>query len=136
MVRNWRLLVYFGMVLCVILISSGCRSTAPATQPTGLKIELSPPSTTVGAIELVLTVADSSGKPIENAKVQVVGDMTHAGMAPVTSAVEGGHGAVGKDGKYMLPFTWNMGGDWVLTVKVILPDGTTDTRTFNYTIKN
>ena len=58
------------------------------------------------------------GEAVNDAVVEVEGNMTHPGMAPLTARVEGG-----ENGLYRLPFTWSMGGDWVLTVVARLPDG-------------
>jgi hypothetical protein len=58
---------------------------------------------------------------VEGASVEVVGDMTHAGMEPVIS-----------DAPMVDPglhrtdaFRFTMAGDWILTVTATLPDGAT-----------
>ncbi len=60
------------------------------------------------------------GSPVEGAEVRVVGDMAHAGMAPVeATATASDDGVYRSDG-----FVFSMAGDWVLTVDVTYPDGT------------
>jgi len=57
---------------------------------------------------------------VSGAEVVVTGDMTHAGMEPVTApAPEVETGLYRTEG-----FEFNMAGDWLLTTEVTLPDGT------------
>jgi uncharacterized protein (DUF2141 family) len=124
---NLNLYRIFALLL-VVFVVAGCR--AQATQSTGnLDITLEPPTTKTGQVTLTLIVKDPQGRPVDNAKLDIVGDMTHAGMTPVNGKIEGG-----KDGRYSVPFEWTMGGDWILTVKATLPDGSVTTKTFNLSI--
>ena len=61
------------------------------------------------------------------------GDMTHAGMQPVSGVAEQG---TGSNGEYRVPFYWTMGGDWIVTVNVKLVSGETYTKTFDFTVGN
>lgn len=73
----------------------------------------------VGPAQIVVTLQDANGDGIEGAEVEVTGDMTHAGMVPVVSAVpEEGDGIYRSEA-----FEFTMAGDWVLTVEAELPDG-------------
>jgi hypothetical protein len=92
-----------------------------------LSVQPDPPG--VGSSRLTITLTDAQGAPIEGARLQIKGDMTHAGMQPVLAEVEEGTG-----GRYEVPFEWTMGGDWILTVSAALPDGRSTTREFNLTI--
>ena len=56
--------------------------------------------------------------------------MTHAGMVPVFAQTTGG-----KNGRYVVPFEWTMGGDWTVTVDVSLEDGRTISREFPVTVE-
>ena len=72
----------------------------------------------LGASPLRVTVL-KDGAPVEGARVEVTGDMTHAGMAPVVAEAEGEGG-----GSYLTQgFAFNMAGDWIITVDVTYPDG-------------
>ena len=37
-------------------------------------------------------------------------------------------------GVYRVPFQWTMSGDWIVTVAVILPNGETHKKTFDFTV--
>jgi hypothetical protein len=87
-------------------------------------------STQAGETTLLITVKDGMDNPVDDATLNVKGDMTHAGMAPIL--VEGI--IDGKDGVYAVPFEWTMGGDWVVTVDVALVDGRTASRQFNLAV--
>jgi hypothetical protein len=78
--------------------------------------EPDPPVT--GEARLLIQVTDSQGEPVDDARLQVKGDMTHAGMQPVLAEITGGQA-----GLYTVPFTWTMPGDWIVTVEVTTPDG-------------
>lgn len=67
---------------------------------------------------------ERDGEPVEDATVEVRGDMTHAGMAPVlaeATAVE--------PGIYVTRgFEFTMAGDWIVTAQVVFADGETLSR--------
>jgi hypothetical protein len=92
-----------------------------------LSVQPDPPG--VGPSRLTISLTDAQGAPIEGARLQIKGDMTHAGMQPVLAEVE-----EGTDGQYETPFEWTMGGDWIVTVRAALPDGRSTTRQFNLTV--
>ncbi|GAB4541991.1 MAG: hypothetical protein Kow0063_33400 [Anaerolineae bacterium] len=124
-------------VLILSLLASltlvGCsRISQGAGQAADVDIALavSPDPPGVGATRLSVSVRDTDGAPIDGARLQIRGDMSHAGMQPVLAEVAGGQG-----GRYETPFEWTMGGDWIVTVTATLPDGRTATRQFHYTVE-
>jgi hypothetical protein len=59
------------------------------------------------------------GVSVTDARVNLVGDMTHAGMMPVLAGTEHvGEGIYRSEG-----FAFDMSGDWVITAEVVYPDG-------------
>lgn len=122
------LLVSLGLLLLVL---TSCRQ-APAAATGTLQIALttisSPP---VGESDLTVTVLDAPGRPVQEATVTVHGDMTHAGMMP-----SDGIGEETAPGVYRVPFDFHMGGDWILDVSVTLPDGASQTATFNLVVSS
>jgi hypothetical protein len=90
--------------------------------------EPTPPE--VGPATLIVTMTDAQGTPIDDAHLQVKGDMSHAGMQPVLAEVEDG-----TNGRYETPFEWTMAGDWILTLTATLPDGRTAARQFDLTVE-
>ncbi len=83
-----------------------------------LEMSLDPTRPTVGPATLTFTLTDADGQPINEASLDIEGNMTHAGMVPVLAQASGGEA-----GRYTVPFEWTMGGDWFVTVHVTLPDG-------------
>ena len=71
----------------------------------------------LGEVPLRVTVL-MDGAPVNGAQVEVTGDMTHAGMAPVLAEAE-----EQGDGTYETQFAFDMAGDWIITVDVTYPDG-------------
>jgi hypothetical protein len=79
--------------------------------------------------QLVVTLLEPEGAPIDGATLQIKGDMTHAGMVPVVVTV-----SESVSGSYSTPFDWTMAGDWILTVQAHLPDGRMVRRQFEVTV--
>jgi copper(I)-binding protein len=115
------------LFLLPALILFGCRANTSNSADIAMSIELANESAAVGEETSVLvSLADSAGNPINDAQVNLRGDMNHAGMTPVL-----GEAASGTNGLYEIPFAFSMGGDWIITVDVTLSDGTTASETFN-----
>lgn len=123
----WRLLVSSLLLLAL----SGCarQSQQPVTEDVEITLAVEPAPPAVGPATLFVTLADSEGNPVEDARLNVKGDMSHAGMEPVLAEAESGPGGV-----YELPFTWTMGGDWFVTVDVTLADGRTLSQRFDLSV--
>lgn len=114
----------------LLLVACGGRNSQQ-TNDNDIRIMTAVKSTTVGETILLVTVTDAAGDPINDAAISVKGDMSHAGMVPVLA-----NSAGGDNGVYAMPFEWTMGGDWVVTVEAVLPDGRSTTQQFNFTIDN
>jgi hypothetical protein len=122
------------MLVCALLALAGCRESlqpTPTPDPASarLSIQLDPDPPVVGMGTLIVTLTDAAGTGIAGASVSARGDMTHAGMMPVF-----GVGADAGGGVYRIPFDWNMGGDWIITVTAALPDGTAATGEYRYSV--
>jgi len=107
------------VALCLVSLVS-CRSEATGGGGATISLDISP-NAVVGQPAVVTVVAsDASGAPITDARVEVEGNMRHAGMAPVIAQA-----AEVSAGRYAASdFVFTMGGDWVVTARVVLPDGT------------
>jgi hypothetical protein len=119
---------YLSLLILIVLFTTACtRQSAAGGLATNVNVKLNiePDPPVVGNSMIRLEVRDESGQPIEDLDIQIKGDMTHAGMAPVfgVSLYEG-------EGVYSIPFEWTMAGDWVLQVAADLPDGTLLNRSF------
>lgn len=97
--------------------SAGCGRAASGSA--NLEIDLQVVTEkVVGPATIEVTVRTADGKPIDDARVQVRGDMTHA-MPPVLSEAK----RVGA-GRYATEdFRFTMAGDWVITAEVTLANG-------------
>lgn len=115
------------LLLCICITSCQRRAVQTDEAPDiGLLLEIVPSPATVGEATLMLHVTDIEKKPLRGLSLNVKGDMTHPGMAPVMSQSE-----EIEPGLYRVPFNWTMGGDWVLSITCDLPDG----RRFQRTIE-
>ena len=123
---------FFALLLLTLLIPlAACarQSQQPAAGDVEMTLAVRPDPPTVGDASLEITLTDGEGNPIDDARLNVKGDMSHAGMEPVLAEVEGGAGGV-----YQVPFRWTMGGDWFVTVDAVLADGTTVSRRFDLAV--
>lgn len=120
------------LVLCLgMLALAGCRQTVAVTPNPNIVIEVriedSVPA--VGEDTLLVVVNDANGNPINNATLDIRGDMTHAGMSPIIRQAENGQA-----GMYVVPFEWSMAGDWIVDVVATLPDGSQGSARFEYLV--
>ena len=122
----------FTLLALLMIFTGGCARASRQANSADVVISLTaipfPPH--IGQTRLVVQVADSSGRPIDDAQLAIKGDMTHAGMVPVLAEVDGG----GQDGVYEIPFEWTMAGDWVVTVDLRLRDGATARQRFDLAV--
>ena len=121
-------------VLALIAVGlASCRQSATPTpeaavQGVQIDVQVDPDPPAHGDAALLVTVTRADGV-LANAPVAVRGDMNHAGMRPVLA-----NAVTDADGKANIPFTWSMGGDWIVTVTVTLPDGSEVSQEFNFTV--
>ncbi len=109
-----------GTFLALLLGLAACRGE-PGNDAPGfsLRISLVPTPPIEGPTRVVVEIRDPEGEPVEGARVRLRGDMAHAGMIPVEEAlVDEGAGRYAHSS-----FDFTMGGDWILTTTVELPDG-------------
>ena len=102
--------------LSVLLAACGTAATPADTasaKPVNIKFETNPNPTMLGDMELILTITDANGNPIEGAKVDVSVDHTDmSGMGMSGLATEQG------GGRYAINANFSMSGNWRLTVYV------------------
>ena len=104
------------LVLSFLLAACGGGATPAAessANPVNIKVESSPSPAGVGDAELIFTVTDASGSPIEGARVDVSADHTDmTGMGMSGAATDQGAG------RYSINANFSMTGNWKLTVYV------------------
>ncbi len=115
--KGWRL-TCLALALCAGAFLSGCRKTVEQAPGLEIRHELAPQPPTVGPSTIILSLADAAGKPIAGARVNLEGNMSHPGMTPVFAEAR-----EIEAGRYRASIEFTMGGDWVMLVRVNLPDG-------------
>ena len=120
---------FLASLLALVLVGPAlvaCAGRSPSGTPAQIALHLVPPAPGMGPVTVQIMLQTAQGAPITGAKLQVRGDMTHAGMQPVLADATDQGG-----GRYVAnTFHFSMAGDWVLTVSGALPDGTHVERTF------
>ncbi len=123
------------LVAAVLILSTltACgQQSAAMTAPVDVDITLQvePEPLSVGETTLLIALTDSSGSRVDGAKLQVHGDMDHAGMTVVNREAH-----ESTNGIYRVPFEWTMGGGWIVTVTAQLPDGSEISKTFEFFVE-
>ena len=113
-----RKFIFISLLVALSVLLAACGSTAtPAdtasSAQANIKLETNPTPAMKGDIELMFTITDASGAPIEGAKVDVAAEHpAMAGMGMSGQATEQG------GGKYSIKANFSDSGDWVLTIYV------------------
>lgn len=117
----------FGvLVLFAGLFLAGCGQRPAAQDGVSVEHEVTPRPPRVGAARIALRVTDAAGRPLSGARVRLEGNMSHAGMRPVF-----GEARESGPGRYESALEFTMGGDWVILVRLTLPDGREIERQFD-----
>jgi hypothetical protein len=105
---------------------AGCRPRPEARDGVSVEHEINPQPPRVGTARVALRVRDAAGRPLSGARVTLEGNMSHAGMRPVF-----GEARESEPGRYESALEFTMGGDWVVLVRLTLPDGRKIERQFD-----
>lgn len=105
------------LVFLLATLSFACQKTAKPPDIT-LQYDIAPQPPRVGVATIDLKLTDKNGAPVVGARVDLEGNMSHAGMSPVSSEAK----EIEK-GKYRGTLQLTMAGDWVVLVHITLPDG-------------
>lgn len=118
-------------VLCVASVGCGRVQQAMPASADGFTLTLTaqPMPPIIGDGILVMTIQDPTGQAVEHARLEIEGNMNHAGMKPSFGKVTS-EGA----GRYTAALTWTMAGDWYVDVKATLADGRVLSRRFPMTV--
>lgn len=103
-----------SLVLICVLALAAC-SGGSSTQAALVNIELktNPGAPTMGQIELLVTLTDAAGKPIENAEVSMLA--SHKDMSGMDM---NGKATAQGSGRYAITADFSMSGQWLVTVEV------------------
>lgn len=113
---QWGILCWLG--LAMVLLLAGCGRGAEDLPDVSVDLAIEPQPPQIGMATITVALADAGGQTIENAEVELEGNMSHAGMVPVfAQALEIA------PGRYQAEMEFTMGGDWFILVRAKLPDG-------------
>ena len=100
------------VLLSVLLAACGSAATPVATaNQVNIKVDTSPSPAATGDVEIIFTITDANGSPIEGAKVDVAAEhpeMTGMGMSGLATDQGGG--------KYSIKANFSDPGEWKVTV--------------------
>ncbi|HUB52341.1 MAG TPA: FixH family protein [Terracidiphilus sp.] len=101
-----------------VLVATGCRKQGAATGDVSVDASITPQPVHTGSEVVAFRLANSAHQPVAGARVQVEGDMSHPGMAPVFADAQ-----EISPGTYKASLNFTMGGDWVVIFHITLSDG-------------
>jgi hypothetical protein len=113
-----RKMIFVSMLVTLAVLLAACGGSAPMQESTSSKdvnivVASNPSPAMMGDVELMLTITDKDGNPIEGAAVNVAADHTDlSGMGMNGLATDQG------GGKYSIKANFAESGNWMLTVKV------------------
>lgn len=100
-----------------LTLALACQKTAKPPD-IAVQYEIAPQPPRAGTTTIDLKLTDKNGAPVGGARVDLEGNMSHAGMAPLS-----GEAKEIETGKYRGTLQLTMAGDWVVLVHITLPDG-------------
>ena len=106
-----------SLLFFLLVLAFACQKTAKPPD-ISVQYEIAPQPPRAGAITIDLKLTDKNGAAVGGARVDLEGNMSHAGMAPVSSETK-----EIETGKYRGTLQLTMAGDWIVLVHITLPDG-------------
>jgi YtkA-like len=97
---------------------TGCSKPNQQSSDVNFKYESQPNPPHVGSNTFVVKLTEKNDLPLSGARVSLEGDMSHAGMSPISSELK----EVGA-GMYRGDLNLGMRGDWILEFHIVLADG-------------
>ncbi len=114
--RYLSLLLTFLFVGAIAVSACGNIGATPTSSLASIKLTTNPNPPTSGNIELVATITDANGQPLDEAEVFVFSSHTE-----MTSMAMNGKASAKGSGQYTLQTNFSMNGRWKITVQVKKP---------------
>jgi hypothetical protein len=116
-----RKMFFISMFVALVTVLAACGGSAQPAAPVesgssndvNIQVETNPNPAMMGDMELILTITDGEGNPIEGARVDVSAD--HIDMTGMTMS---GPATDQSGGRYAITANFSMSGNWKLTVYV------------------
>ncbi|MEW6030287.1 MAG: FixH family protein [Chloroflexota bacterium] len=110
--------IFIGVLVLASVLLAACGGAAEpvdstSAKPVNIVVSTNPNPAMMGDTEIILTITDADGNPIEGATVDVSADhtdMTGMGMSGLATEQGGG--------KYAITASFSMSGNWLLTIYV------------------
>ena len=106
-----------SLLFFLFVLAFACQKTAKPPDIT-VQYEIAPQPPRAGTTTIDLKLTDKNGAAVGGARVDLEGNMSHAGMAPLSSEAK-----EIETGKYRGTLQLTMAGDWIVLVHITLPDG-------------
>lgn len=106
-----------ALAACCLLLAA-CSRGGRDLPDVALDLAIDPSPPRIGLATVTVILADAAGQPIRGARVELEGNMHHAGMVPVLAQA-----TEVSPGTYEAVLEFTMGGDWFVLVHADLPDG-------------
>lgn len=116
-------------ILGFIVVSSPDAEEANASGGNEINLTTQPNPATIGQNTFIIDVKDTSGKPVDNAKVSF--DLN---MATMNMAKQQGNANSQGNGKYAVMGRISMQGPWRVSTKVTMPNGKTMNKDFTVNV--
>jgi hypothetical protein len=116
------------MALLALTVAACAPTATPAADPVKIELAASPNPPATGDVELTITLSDPSGRPVDNAQVDLLA--SHTGMAGMDL-----QGQATAQGRYTITADFSMSGDWKVTVEVRGMTGQTIRKDFDLPVK-
>jgi hypothetical protein len=111
-------ILFMGLIV-ILLLLTGCRRAGQNDlSDIGVNVTVNPNPPQVGQAAVTVTLSEADGRPVTGARVELEGNMTHAGMTPTLAQPN-----EMSPGRYEAPLDFSMAGDWFILVRATLPDG-------------
>jgi hypothetical protein len=118
-VSPWlKLWAFLGLALFAHVFQSGCHKASEKPPEIVFEHQIAPSPPRTGSATVTLKLSDSAGKPINGARINLEGNMSHPGMRPVFSEAR-----ETESGRYEAPLEFTMRGDWFILFHITLRDG-------------
>lgn len=113
---SFRCILFFAVIGASAAV--GCRRSDASASDVAVREQIGPQPVRTGPATVSIQIADSKGAPVSHAAINVEGDMSHPGMAPIFGKAE-----ETAAGSYQAHLNFNMGGDWVILLHITLANG-------------
>lgn len=106
------------ILACMAVVDiSACRRSTDSKE-VSVHLDIAPQPVREGPATITIRLTDPSGMSVSNAHIDVEGDMSHPGMAPVF-----GRANELAPGSYQAHLDFSMPGDWVVLLHIRLANG-------------